>query len=126
MTNIKFVRETKSYNSRGAFIASLPINIKSNQELLSQLSIYLSFPDYFGFNWDALFECLRDFSWIKEREVVIIHHDLPHLDEKSLKIYLNILNDACQDWKDGEQHYLEIVFPQNLELRVKDLLQSSQ
>lgn len=38
--------------------------IASKQDLMAALSDALEFPDYFGGNWDALSECLRDLgSW---------------------------------------------------------------
>ena len=73
------------------------------------------FPDYFGFNWDALSECIRDFHWITQQGIVLVHDELPAIDEASLLIYMNILIDAVNDWKEGEEHYLEIVFPKNAE-----------
>ena len=73
------------------------------------------FPDYFGLNWDALSECLRDFHWITEKGIVLVHDELPAIDEASLQTYLNIIIDAVNDWKEGEEHYLEIVFPKNAE-----------
>ena len=33
------------------------------QSLLRTLATSLEFPDYFGMNWDALVDCLQDFTW---------------------------------------------------------------
>jgi RNAse (barnase) inhibitor barstar len=33
-------------------------------ELMDALAVGFSFPDYFGRNWDAVDECLRDLSWL--------------------------------------------------------------
>ena len=62
MQNIKFIKDIPSCNPRDAFIAWLPLNIHGKEELFIQLSNKLNLPDYFGFNWDALFDCLRDFK----------------------------------------------------------------
>jgi RNAse (barnase) inhibitor barstar len=32
-------------------------------ELLRRIAVALSFPQWFGGNWDALFDCLADLSW---------------------------------------------------------------
>lgn len=32
-------------------------------ELLATIAETLSFPDYFGMNWDALYDCLTDMAW---------------------------------------------------------------
>ncbi|MFR9164902.1 MAG: barstar family protein [Dysgonomonas sp.] len=33
----------------------------------------MRFPNYFGFNWNALLDCLRDFDWIEEKYIILIH-----------------------------------------------------
>lgn len=40
--------------------------IEDKQMLMDVISEGFEFPDYFGGNWDALDECLRDLSWLKE------------------------------------------------------------
>ncbi|MDR1203750.1 MAG: barstar family protein [Tannerellaceae bacterium] len=115
MENIKFSNNPQLYNPDSAFVAHLS-KVRGKEDLLKQLSDKLKFPDYFGFNWDALFECLRDFHWIEQQKIVLVHDDLPVLEEKDLHIYLEILIDAVktwQDWKEGEEHSLEVIFPES-------------
>lgn len=79
--------------------AEVPANILSTESLLEALSIALRFPDYFGQNWNALDECICDLSWLPPGDVVIIHKDLPLVDDHgSLSIYLCILRDAVRNW----------------------------
>jgi RNAse (barnase) inhibitor barstar len=111
MKEIKFVEDIKTYDPKDAFIARLPTNINGKEDLLKELSAKLNFPDYFGFNWDALHECLRDFHWIEERNIILIHEELPLLDDRNMKIYLDILNDAVASWKEYSTQHLEVVFP---------------
>src|SRR5262245_64717988 len=33
------------------------------QEFLARIATGLRFPDWFGHNWDAFFDCLADLSW---------------------------------------------------------------
>lgn len=112
MERVLFLKSPQTYNPDSKFVAHLS-KINSKNELFNILSIKLLFPDYFGFNWDALSECLRDFHWITQQGIVLVHDELPAIDEASLQTYMNILIDAVNDWKDGEEHYLEIVLPEN-------------
>jgi hypothetical protein len=46
--------------------------IADKQELMAAISSALEFPDYFGANWDALDECLRDLGWIGAEGYVLV------------------------------------------------------
>ena len=84
--------------------------INSKDELFSAYSTNLKFPSYFGFNWDALFDCLKDLDWIEQKTIIIYHLQLPQLNEKDLKIYLEILRDVVGHWKKCEEHFFEFYF----------------
>ena len=96
---------------RGAHLARVPAGIDSKTALFRALVPALALPDYFGANWDALDECLKDLSWIEKRTVALVHEDLPALPKKELRIYLSILSDSVKGWKPGEDHSLVVVFP---------------
>ncbi len=44
----------------------------TKKDLLEQIASCLSFPDYFGMNWDALDECLMDLSWLDYKGYVLV------------------------------------------------------
>jgi hypothetical protein len=50
---------------------------------------------------------------------------MPKLDETSFNIYIQTLAEAVQDWKEGEDHYLEIVFSEKAESIVKKYLEKA-
>ena len=92
---------------------NVPAGIVSPFELLRVLSDGLKFPSYFGHNWNALFDCLCDFTWLEERtRVVIRHHDGPALLPPDRDAYLKTLCDAVGSWRtDPGAHTLEVEFP---------------
>jgi hypothetical protein len=107
--------------SQEAFVAHIPSGLRNRNALFKALSEELGFPDYFGNNWDALSECLRDLSWIHSHRVAIIHATLPALNKPDLLTYLKVLADCVQDWKPGEEHQLVVVFPQHCRDAIHDL-----
>ena len=82
----------------------------------------LLFPAYFGRNWNALYDCLRDFHWTEKKEVLLVHSDLPQLAEAELKTYLEVLRDAAADWKPGESHAFGVIFDKSDEHSVLSVL----
>ena len=112
MENIRFLSNPLLYNPVGTFTAHIS-GICNKNELFEQLQEKLLLPDYFGYNWDALYDCLRDFHWIKQKKIALVHDDLPILDESELKTYLDVLMDAVLDWNEYEEHSLEVVFSED-------------
>ncbi|WP_162997070.1 barstar family protein [Mucilaginibacter kameinonensis] len=111
MRNIVFLDEPDKYFDESEFIAHLP-RVSGEDELLKKLSETLEFPDYFGNNWNALYDCLCDFHWMAKMGIVLVHHELPLLADDKIKIYLNILFEATGDWRDNEAHYFKVIFPE--------------
>ena len=107
--NFKFIEGSASYNTAEVFFARIDPTIASTDELLKSIYYLLWFPGYFGFNWNALEDCLTDFNWLSESKIVIAHDNIPKIDERDLQIYLDILNSSVLDWKQNDQHDLEVV-----------------
>lgn len=123
--NIKefeYLEKTQQYNnSNNEFIINLT-EINSKKDLFTELQTLLHFPDYFGHNWDALNDCLKDFHWIEEKGIVIIHNKLPILNFDELCIYIELLYDAINDWKNDEQHYFKVIFPSSSKILIEQII----
>jgi len=79
---------------------------------METLATELRLPEYFGRNWDALEECIRDLSWLPRGPVVLVHEDVPlRPDAASLATYLSILQDAIAKWQNSPDHKFIVVFP---------------
>jgi hypothetical protein len=107
----------------GDFAALIPDDINSREVLIQRLAEDLRFPDYFGKNWDALSDCLRDFHWRNEGRIVIAHAGLPKLAPSDVRAYLEILSDAVEDWRRTGDRDLVVVFPPDTRQAIEDILQ---
>lgn len=103
-------------------VVKLHKGIVDKGSLLTVLSRELRFPAYFGYNWDALDECLSDLSWLSNTPVCLWHEDIPlasHPDEA--RTYLQILNKVSREPRSG---ILNVGFPDTAKTRVRSLLET--
>ena len=106
----------------GDLVGTIPAEIRTDKDLVRALAKELRFPDYFGENWNAVYDCLCDFHWTSAFRIVLIHRNLPDIGKEALKLYLDTLADAVRDWKPGEAHELVVVFPKTVEREVEEIL----
>jgi len=125
MSVFKYEDKSVCYGKCAVFLARVDPNIADTDELLRSLYYLLWFPGYFGFNWNALYDCLRDLDWISENKVMIVHESLPGIPDSDLRIYLEVLKDCILDWVNDEKHQLEVYFNEKDQGEIERLLPSS-
>ena len=62
----------------------------------------LRFPDYFGRNWDAVYDCLTDLNWLPAAGYVVVLDGFDHLamnEPGQWDIGLKVLREACAFWR---------------------------
>ena len=78
---------------------------RTSSSLFEEFARALSFPEYFGHNWDALEECLADLEWLPAKGYILFisdaHAVLPD-DEEEYETLLEILDDAGEAWSKGQ------------------------
>lgn len=79
--------------------------------MLKEFAEKLKFPDYFGYNWDALDECLKDLDWLNATDIIIHHEKNIIINEIDFKIYIEILADAVLYWNNDGACTLIVGFP---------------
>jgi hypothetical protein len=126
MVKIKF-GNLRDFNDADMYVGIIPKGLTTKKTLLEAYASVFKFPDYFGFNWDALDEVLSDFSWIKDKNRILIYHiDIPLLDDKDTRILLEILNDRIYDSStspiEGFKRSVAVVFPEEYKNKVKKIL----
>ena len=95
----------------------VPPRLESKTALLEFLKEALRLPDYFGYNWDALNDCLADVAEGTEK-FVLIHHDLPLESEpEEQRIYLEIAGHAA-----ARSDRLDLVFPDAFRRKVEAIV----
>jgi len=79
--------------------------------LLARFAAALAFPRWFGGNWDALEDCLKDLGWrAQDRRVVLIggfealrtHHP------EDFDVLLDILGSAALYWRERERPFFAV------------------
>jgi RNAse (barnase) inhibitor barstar len=87
----RFLDDVSEFKDDDALVARVDAGVGTKQRLLRLLAEQLAFPGYFGFNWDALYDCLSELPG----PVVILHEDLPLRTAAERRIYLGVLRDAA-------------------------------
>ena len=70
----------------------------SKAMLLSDIAAALEFPGWFGHNWDALSDCLRDLSWLPDGPVTLLWTEpeaLRSADPAAYEMAVDILEDSA-------------------------------
>jgi RNAse (barnase) inhibitor barstar len=65
--------------------------IGDRDALFEVLNREMSFPEYFGRNWDALEECLSDLAWMPALGYIILFEEPHHLMETSYEVFITFL-----------------------------------
>lgn len=96
-------------------VVHVPAAVGRKQPLLRVLRTGLMLPGYFGENWDALEECLRDLWWLPEgQRVWLIHADVPFsAGSANRSTYLAVLRESVEHWRSqGSADRLNVCFPE--------------
>jgi len=75
-------------------------DMRDRRDLFKAFSEQLKFPDYFGNNWDAFYDCLTDLSWLSRNTTLIVIESYGSLHARDFGTeFLDILNDAHRYWR---------------------------
>jgi RNAse (barnase) inhibitor barstar len=100
------LKELEAFDQENLDVQIIPGDrINNKGDLLRHISDILSFPDYFGLNWDALVDCLRGMDWTSSECHIIVFSSA----DRFLKNYpsdfwtfLDIITNRSKEWiKEG-------------------------
>lgn len=111
---------------QGECVVRVPRGMQRTEDLFQVLYERAYLPGYFGFNWSALSDCLRDLGWSKQRVLTIVHEDVPQLPLVERRTYLDVLAECIKSWGPDGGHALRVVFPTGSRTEVEELLNDDQ
>lgn len=59
------------------------LGIRNSNQFFERVSRAISFPSYFGHNWDAFNECIHDLEWIRADYVLVLWSSYSRLVEEA-------------------------------------------
>lgn len=82
--------------------------VRSKLDFYDAVAEALRFPDWFGHNLDALYDCLIDLSWLPPGEHVLVWTNpevLAEADPAGYRAVQSVLADAVADFTDPERGF---------------------
>jgi len=73
--------------------------------VLARIAGALEFPDWFGHNWDALFDCLNDLSWLEARGLLLVFEntgDLADAAPQAWQMLRDMLIETAAEWREQD------------------------
>ena len=111
-----FSEAPSTFRDAGSLLVRIPRGIRSKEKLFCIYRDGLRLPKYFGWNWDALDECLRDLSWLPATQpIAIVHEDFTFgSGGHNRAIYLDLLKEIVQHWSATSERKFQIILPTSL------------
>lgn len=93
---------------KNSFVGSVNgLHCTTKNEALVEIGRVFSFPEYYGKNLDALYDCLTDLSWLQYDKVFfIINNKEDFLKNEPLETrtnFLELLNDVKEEWTNSNE-----------------------
>ncbi len=88
--------------------------VHDKDSLLARCAARLALPEYFGRNWDALAECLRDPAWMVAPGAALWWHGgapFAHAAAGDVTTALEILAEAAREWRGDARAFIVLVDP---------------
>ena len=79
-------------------------NVASKKKVFEIFSSELFFPEYFGHNWDALYDCLTDLVWLPKVKTTITVCLPKRLSNNDKLILVRLLQDVDAYWEQEKRH----------------------
>ena len=107
-------------------VAYMRVNrkIENISELVTAVCRACRYDGYCGNNWDALLDILRDLSWVREKQSILIHEEDIVLPPSELEAYFFVLEKSVAWWEESGQRAFFVVLPDTLQEKYANFLQA--
>ncbi|MBY0493552.1 MAG: barstar family protein [Cyanobacteria bacterium] len=88
--------------------------LQTKDDLLDGLAVAAKFPSYFGRNWDAASDLLRDLSWVPAEGYVLIitaSENLLRMGMRDFVTFMRVVEATIRDWRDERGEFGERAAP---------------
>ena len=114
MKNFRFYNTQKDIVFNDCKIVHIRKNTTNKLDIFNQFECGLNIPTYYGKNWDAFDDNLMNLHFVKEKNVIIIHEDIPFKNyDHEKRTYIEILGDIVSHWQAFPEHKFFVYFPEN-------------
>lgn len=103
------------------------VAVRDKTAFLRETAEALGFPEHFGYNWDAAYDCLTDLPERFETGLLLSFSDLSGFardDPEEFAAAVGMLDDAAQYWAQSGNHLLVLIGLEQA-LLVSDLVEVS-
>ena len=76
--------------------------VYTKEDLLDELGKALRFPEYYGRNWDAVDECIRDMAWIRAKGYLVLFIELNVAAQRipgEVVNLVDVVDDVIYEWR---------------------------
>ena len=103
----------------GAFPANFAIAVLDGTDAATRSGFFqeiargLYFPDYFGRNWDAVYDCLTDLNWLPAAGYVLVLDEFDRFatnESEQWNIALKVLREGCAFWQPLSRQMLALLY----------------
>lgn len=103
----------KAAGKSGLLWLDLPLQTVTNKkQFLAVCTKQLKLPSYFGGNWDALADCVRDFNWLTGKGYVLHvagQEKFVNAAAGDYQTALDVLSEAAEFWKEKGTPFVVLV-----------------
>jgi RNAse (barnase) inhibitor barstar len=103
----------KAASKAGLAWIDLPLQAVSNKkQFLAVCAKQLKLPSYFGGNWDALADCVRDFNWLGGKGYVLHitgYAKFANAVPNDYQTALDVLREAADYWKEKGSAFVVLI-----------------